>query len=623
MGLLDGRVFGVPLEDLPRDSRSSDLPAFLVQMLEILANNQKDYTTEKEIDHKTIPEIARLLSDDPNKQLTALQQLLATPASPELVWSLLWCFFELLPGPFIDPLMLVAIHRVSLIKAVPLQFECFQSLYFRMPVARRVLFRSLVESLNFPTAFSLFLQIFETSRAAMASHAGVKEAAKTMAIPALEEEQLRRTLQRMLNCVRAKPDVFFGIAGPGIRYELTSGDRRLAAIHRDYLFLKVLDAEYVEADSTFLPTILFMHSYFTTSEMLLEKLIEAFDHPDTTVDTKQHIINVLRRWVTRYYEELSSQIVWIERLSMFMYRLPDDPTLLGSQKSPTHGHIKAIQQCLKAHALVQTDLRLANHPRTFVVGTECPPEEVLNISEMKRTMTPIATQITLLDFDFMSRIVPTELLHRHFQDEELSPNWHRWVSFSNKLRLWSIEHVVRHQQDQKACIKALKRIQSLALELHKLQDFNGCFAVLLALTRLSDLAARLMPHPDDRSSRVSVLLKLYAMEKNFSALRTLISSCTLPCVPVAYLLSRDICIIEEAFQSTENDPESKQDLIAVYKLRNLNQTISKFSDFQNSEYPAQAYPRRNEILTYFFLTEVPAEEHLDALLANLVKRRKL
>ena len=425
--------------------------------------------------------------------------------------------------------------------------------------------------------------------------------------------------------IQSRSDDFFGLSSRGIRYELTSGLRRLCAIERNYLFMKLLDTIYLTNDATFLPTVLLMHSYFTTSQLLLERLIESFHHPDTSLETKRHIVDVLRRWVIHHYEELSSQKVWLEVLSMFIQRLTVESTKLFGMELPqsdvTHVHLRAIQQTLKAHSLITTDLRLANHPKTFTVGPTCPPEDVLFQGSKDKMISNIALQITLLDFDFMSRVVPTELLHRNFQVEERSPNWHRWVMFIDKFRLWCIEHVVRHQQDMKLCQKALRRIELLALELHKFQDFNACFAVLLALTRLNDLKQKLAPSSNDTASRLSVLLKIYSMEKNFSALRTLINSCSLPCVPVAYLLSRDICIIEDAFQDTESEPQTDINMIAFYKLRNLNQSVSKFSDFQNCEFSAQTWPRNNDLLTYFFLVEVPPEDQLDKLLNAIVKKK--
>ena len=647
IGVVSGRFFRIKIEDLPIDEKSptsAGLPDILSSIVEILSNNPSAYDPSIHGNWAADPEVDHIISN-PDRQLYLLQQALESKDHPpSFFWKLLVAFFELLPEPFLNSTQLTLLSAASTINSQPLQFELYQSIYFTLSQSKRSIIRLIVSELN-ASGSEVILQTIlrhsfrskkttpplsqsgsSASNQAAMVHFAVTPLKAHEDFSQLEDQLLGYGLSSFLSVLKANPTTFFEISAPGIRYELTFGDRRISAIARDYLFLKLLDTIYQRSDPSFLPTVLLMHSYFTNSQLLLERLLEYFDHPDTSLDTKRHIVDILRRWVTQHYEELSTQSVWLERLSMFASRLTNDSLkIFGkdfSQSDPTHGHIRAIQQCLKAHSLIRTDLRLANHPRTFVVGPSCPSEDILFQGPKQKAIASLAVQITLLDFDFMSRVVPSELLHRNFQAEERSPNWHRWVIFIDKFRLWCIEHVVRHQQEWKLCLKAMRRIQLLALELHKLQDFNGCFAVLLALTRMSDLKDKMPPPSNDIANRLAVLYKLYSMEKNFSALRTLISSCSLPCVPVAYLLSRDICIIEDAFQNTESQPDTDLNMIALYKLRNLSQSVSKFSDFQNCEFTASSWPRNNDILTYFFLVEVPTEELLDQLLNALVKKKK-
>eukprot|EP00735_Rhodelphis_limneticus_P013211 TRINITY_DN677_c0_g1::TRINITY_DN677_c0_g1_i1::g.28801::m.28801 TRINITY_DN677_c0_g1::TRINITY_DN677_c0_g1_i1::g.28801 ORF type:complete len:859 (-),score=212.78,sp/Q54PQ4/GEFA_DICDI/36.55/4e-93,sp/Q54PQ4/GEFA_DICDI/47.37/8e-07,RasGEF/PF00617.14/6.1e+03,RasGEF/PF00617.14/7.7e-55,RasGEF_N/PF00618.15/1.6e-23 TRINITY_DN677_c0_g1_i1:289-2865(-) len=302
-------------------------------------------------------------------------------------------------------------------------------------------------------------------------------------------------------------------------------------------------------------TFLMTFQSFTTPEKLLDKLLERFEVPvpasvsgDKEVSVwktrvqqpiQLRVVNVLKTWIQTSFHHFNAKL--INKVKGFVeYSLEPKSKEMAKMLSLT---LEKKIQNKRNDAQIQHDMA-APDPVVDYHTIFSPSLMWTMIDGLE-----IARQLTLMEYDDYSAILPQELLDLAWSKAKLryrAPNVLKMIHRSNSLSLWVVESIVAEPK-LRLRAKIMEQFIKIAEHLFHLHNFNTCMAIYAGLNnsavhRLQHTKSEL-PAPVLRS--LEELERVLKAENNYRELRELLQNCAPPKIPFLGVYLTDLTFIED------------------------------------------------------------------------------
>jgi len=405
-----------------------------------------------------------------------------------------------------------------------------------------------------------------------------------------DEQQRQRKVILLEIMFRDHDHLFYGQRD--VHFKKESGGYFVTACSFDRLVERIMDEHYQDPD--FLSTVLLTHSYYTTATLLLNRIIEFFtrhlelskatDCTDTIwIDTLlEHVIQVLATWTIEHHDTLKDVSGFKETMKSFICQFSVSPSWLPkTQKS--FGLLKSVYiDGRTTNKIVANPIAKNSFYNTAFPGVEVRHKE-MDLLDLYPYET--ARQIALIDHGLLTNIPIAELLHKRYMDPKLSPHFATMTNMCNRWSLWVATEVLKRDTPS-ARADVIEHLVELIQETLALKDFNATFCLLAGL--VSPAVSRLKLSWERVHKRAlkkyQGLVEILNADRNYKALREILSSAEPPLVPYIALLSKDLFGVEE------NTDDFGGNLINMSKMRLLAKIIHDFQHQQRSAYSIHIQP---------------------------------
>ena len=199
-------------------------------------------------------------------------------------------------------------------------------------------------------------------------------------------------------------------------------------------------------NSDFMNTFLATYQSFTTSELLLQKLIERFFAPanipaDVVRIVQQKVCVVIKYWISKALpllslEEEVKKNVFLEKIVEFSENaLKTEPSAAAIKKII----VKNKNEVPKADNDFKTSFKYTSYPPVLLYSPgDC--ISVVNLNPIE-----LARQLTLISFNFFRKIKFSELFGQPWSKQSLHhrcPNLMNNISFFNKITVWVMKSIL-------------------------------------------------------------------------------------------------------------------------------------------------------------------------------------
>ncbi|KAL7746814.1 hypothetical protein RI367_007860 [Sorochytrium milnesiophthora] len=335
-------------------------------------------------------------------------------------------------------------------------------------------------------------------------------------------------------------------------------------------------------DIEFTTAMLLTHQSFTTSEELLELLIQRYFklhplHPQT--DIRPRVCNILKLWVTNFWRDFESSPTLKETLRNFIQEtvVSQDKLVIGeqmcrlmSEKEEEHTSFLCKRQ------QIHVDVFDTNYPSLLKMKD-------FGLEFLRHDPWALAENITLLNGKLFAAIPRHEFLDQRWtkpHQMHLAPNIIRKIQFFNRLSHLVVSMIVSFA-DPKTRLQVLKRCIKLGACLRKMNNFDLAFAVVSGLstapiTRLKrtwgDLASKHLSRFNDLSTELSPV-------HNFKQYRAVLTASATPVTPYLGVFLSDLTFIGDG-----NPDLIDGRLINVEKRTMLAAVVHEIQRFQLAHY---------------------------------------
>jgi len=203
---------------------------------------------------------------------------------------------------------------------------------------------------------------------------------------------------------------------------------------------------------------------------------------------------------------------------------------------------------------------------------------------MKLSPVELARQLTIMEFDLYQRIKPWEFLNQGWtkKDEEPIPSPHivAMTSHFNHVAEWIAIEVLEAGSVKKRA-KVVTRVIEMAVELRKLNNFNGIMEVLAGLqtTAIYRLRHTWSAVSESTFATFEELKTLLSREKNFKNMRDALPTLNPPVIPYIGMWLTDLTFLEDG-----NPDETPGGLINFEKRFMISAVIRDVQQYQQTPY---------------------------------------
>ncbi|EFA85172.1 Ras guanine nucleotide exchange factor [Heterostelium album PN500] len=299
----------------------------------------------------------------------------------------------------------------------------------------------------------------------------------------------------------------------------------------------------IDVDRVTMNILLMTYTSFTTSDTLLDKLIERYNVPERLADTKNvvqlHVIVFIKNWLEQQSPQAASggglEERFLERINQFIERMKEDgySNMVPQLKRLIDMAIKEK----RAYAMPEVP-RLTTVIRAPSISTAFLEDELF-----------VAQQLTLREFETFRRIQPVEFLNQAWNKPKLqykACNLLKMIDRFNRVSL-AISTSILAQIKLKSRVKLICRYIKIALHLRELNNFHLLTAFLAGIRNSSVLRLRVSwsKVPKKYKQSLEDLEKLMSMEGSFKTFRSLIKDLVPPCIPYLGVYLKDLTFIED------------------------------------------------------------------------------
>lgn len=234
-------------------------------------------------------------------------------------------------------------------------------------------------------------------------------------------------------------------------------------------------------------------------------------------------------------------------------------------------------------------------------------EHPLKFSES--TPGEIADQLTLLEYQIMTKIRPTEFLKQAWskqEKDEKAPNIVSYIDWFNKVSRWVSTEIVKGDTPEQRSVIIAKFIQ-IGMRLKELSNFNGVMEVIsslhsAAISRLKQswavlyflVVCILIPKkllPSNILENFSTLNQLMTPNENFKPYREAIKNSSGTCIPYLGLWLSDLTFIDDG-----NPDNLDSGLLNFEKVSMTAKRIREFQDCLTLPYNIGSYDKVRSLL---------------------------
>eukprot|EP01129_Flabellula_baltica_P008573 TRINITY_DN3419_c0_g1_i1.p1 TRINITY_DN3419_c0_g1~~TRINITY_DN3419_c0_g1_i1.p1 ORF type:complete len:712 (-),score=126.79 TRINITY_DN3419_c0_g1_i1:31-2166(-) len=336
---------------------------------------------------------------------------------------------------------------------------------------------------------------------------------------------------------------------------------------RELTSLRITDLEY--ADSFILT-----YKSFATPIMLLNKICERYDVPEDYNDTDKLItrskcVDILSKWLREEKHDFTeSMLVQIQELHL---KVQEHNGTLGDK----------LEKALMDHIVgLREDYRIQ-------FDSKPPKPKILKnwdkISWLKLDSVELARQITLYDWDAYSSIKSINFLSHAWCNKSLkhkAKELLKLIDRVNSLSKFTI-YVILKEEDLKRRAKVYGKILDVAWELHEMNNFSSCVALISGLQSSSvyRLALTKSKITNEQKERETELMKLLEPEDNYDYYKTKLSQAIAPCIPFLGIFLTDIIHLEDLHQDMLDEKR-----INFHKRKLIYDIIMNIRQFTSTPY---------------------------------------
>ncbi|EGG14350.1 Ras guanine nucleotide exchange factor [Cavenderia fasciculata] len=337
-----------------------------------------------------------------------------------------------------------------------------------------------------------------------------------------------------------------------------------------------LSTNNIDVDRESMNILLMTYQSFTTSDGLLDKLIERYTVPEGEEKQKKviqlHVIVFVKNWLEQQSPQAASggglEERFLERINSFIDRLNADgySNMVPNLKKLYDSAIKGK----RAYAMPEVH-RAALATKIPSLANSFLDDELF-----------IAQQLTVREYETFKRIQIVEFLNQAWNKPKLqykAPNLLKMIDRFNKVSM-AVSTAILHQNKLKPRIKLICRFIKIAQHLRELNNFHLLTAFLAGIRNSSVLRLRVSwaKVPKKHKQTLEDLEKIMSMEGSFKAFRTIIKDIVPPCIPYLGVYLKDLTFIEDG------NADSIEGLINWGKKKLMHNIISIIQKCQQIPY---------------------------------------
>ena len=343
-----------------------------------------------------------------------------------------------------------------------------------------------------------------------------------------------------------------------VRYEVDNDPKSNVKCGSFNKLVELLTGEYNVSHPEYLPTFLLTYQSFSTPEKLLQKLVQRFNVPQAASSSQQsqlgqqnpliirgRVCNIMRKWIEEHPSDFN------EKLNVQMKQFID----YVASNSATSKLIVPVNNSF------QKMLAESKAPKKAQRTSE-PPEPIIPQNffskrwdqwlPMELDEEEIARQLSLMDWEYFSKIKPTELLNQAWSKPKLkhrAPNVLAFIAQFNRTSTWAATEIVSAPTIRER-VKVVTKLIKISEKLTAMNNYNSLMSISAALncssvSRLKHTFAELSPYAAKGKKDIDDLV---TSDGNFKILRQRIAGIdptTTPCIPyLGYILS-DLTFTDE------------------------------------------------------------------------------
>eukprot|EP01080_Neovahlkampfia_damariscottae_P001961 gene1961-1469_t len=336
-------------------------------------------------------------------------------------------------------------------------------------------------------------------------------------------------------------------------------------------------------DQTFFETFFLTHSSFTTSEVVLKKLMERLNTPqespfeDLTEEEwilesnriKNKTKSILHKWVMQYFYDWNPNM--ISTMSSFI------DEVLSKEDGNLAANMRKVIGLESFHHKGFFDSKISSSNNQKYLQNF----KLDDLDELE-----LAKQLTLLEYSIFTQIKPNELLGTAWTKISKETSNVQKSSFHfNQLSSWISSYILEEQNLKKRRSK-LQRGYQIAIHLYNLKNFDSFLAVASGLKVASIFRLKKTFHGLDSKliKEFEQMFDVMDPKNSYSAYREQLEKTKPPLVPYLGIYLTDLTFIEDGNKDILLHSETQKPLINWTKKRMMSNVIKKIIKYQNKSF---------------------------------------
>lgn len=343
-----------------------------------------------------------------------------------------------------------------------------------------------------------------------------------------------------------------------VRYDVDGDPKSNVKCGSFNKLVELLTGEYSVNHQEYYPAFLLTYQSFSTPEKLLQKLVQRFNVPQQSSSSGQgqqaqlnpaiirgRVCNIMRKWIEEFPSDFDAKLNL--QMKQFLDYAASTPATAKTVATVSNSFQKMLAEN-KAQKKTQR-------------GVE-PPEPIIPMNffskrwdewhPMELDEEEIARQLSLMDWEYFSKIKPTELLNQAWSKPKLkhrAPNVLAFIAQFNRTSTWAATEILSAPNIRER-VKVVTKLIKISEKLTQMNNFNSLMSISAALncssvSRLKHTFAELPPNAAKGKKDID---ELVTSDGNFKILRQRIADinpATTPCIPyLGYVLS-DLTFTDE------------------------------------------------------------------------------
>jgi len=325
-------------------------------------------------------------------------------------------------------------------------------------------------------------------------------------------------------------------------------------------------------DLEFMKAFLMTYPSFTTPQILLRKLLERYHVPISPMENNAEfesfrktvvrpiqlrVCSVLKHWMETHWQDFDHELT--QEIVAFADSLPPESSTLANQIR---------------HAILNRTCGMKTRSKTTIGFGKQFPETIKKINK-KETGTPfnifdfdeleVARQLTLIEFDYYDKILPSELLGQAWsKSQQNSPNVLSMIARSTNVSLWIAGLILEPARVKVRAARFAKLIR-ISEHLRKLNNFSTLMAFLggfnnSSVNRLKFTKQLLPKRVAESLAELENTMSVEGSSKNY---RAALHNSNPPCIPYIGTSLSDLTFIDDG----------NKDVLTEYKLINFGKRM--------------------------------------------------